>query len=83
MSTSSRIRDVKIWGWFVIAALWLGLVAAAMLRGGLGVDVITGRWISQGVAMLVSALLMELIFWGWLIPLSIGFLRLVRTKLAR
>jgi len=74
---------MRVWGCFLIAALWVSLVAAAMLKGGFGVGFITGRWISQSVAMLVSALLMELIFWGWLIPLSIGVLRLVRTRVAR
>jgi len=46
---------MKVWGWFVIAVLWLSLVAAAMLRGGLGVGLMTGRWVSQSVAMLISA----------------------------
>ena len=74
---------MKIWGWFVFAALWLGAVVATTFDfaagrfGGFSVSIETGKWLPEQLGFPLAAVLLYLILFGWLIPLSIGFLRTV------
>lgn len=71
---------MKLWVWFAVAVVWLVIPQVMIHNGGLTVTVMTGEGISEKVAFALSAFLMNLILWGWLIPLSIGLLRLVQSK---
>lgn len=71
---------MKLWLWFAIATLWLILPQLAIHTGGLSVGVMTGKHLPEGVAFATAAFLMNLIVWGWLMPLSIGLLRLARKR---
>ncbi len=74
---------MKVWGWFAVAVLWLMAVAAVMLFGAFNITILTPKSLPQKAGAALVALLMNLILWGWLIPLSIAVLQLIRTKLVR
>lgn len=73
---------VKVWHLFTISALWLGIVVAWTFDfherrfGGFGVFVDTGKYLTPRVALAVASTLLYLILFGWVMPLSIGLLRL-------
>ena len=71
---------MRPWTWFAIAALWLIVPQVVIYAGGLSVGVMTGKRLPEDVALGVAALLMKLIVWGWVIPLSIGIWRLAKKR---
>ena len=72
--SSSRICVMKNWVWFIVVALWLGALLAS--RFDFAVSMTPNRWIPFRLAKPIAETLIYFVLYGWLVPLSIGFLRL-------
>ncbi len=73
---------MKLWTWFAIAALWFIIPQVLIYTGGLSVFVETGKHLSENGALMIASFSMNLMLWGWTIPLSIGVLRFAKKRLA-
>ncbi len=77
---------MKPWAWFAIGGIWLLAIivplAAPLPWGvaGFGVSVSTSKWVNPNVALGIAGLMVNVVFWGWTIPIAIGFVRLVKER---
>lgn len=68
---------MRVWPWFAASALWLCLVAWWTAFGSFGVAVTAKHFKPETVFAVASALLNLLLF-GWVIPLCFGLWRLTQ-----
>jgi hypothetical protein len=76
------ILGMRVWRWFAASALWLGLIFAWTFDfhegnfGGFGVGINTGKHLTPQTGFALAPVLLDLMLFGWVIPLCIGLWRL-------
>jgi hypothetical protein len=68
---------MKAWPWLAAGVIWLGASIAVTELTGFGLAFRSSGFLPPRVSMVLVLLLMNVLLFGWTIPLAIGIKRLV------
>jgi len=71
---------MKAWAWIAVGVIWAIGIAVLFRTSGFAVGVKTSKWITPKDAFALAQAIMRFISWGWLLPLGIGGVKLIRAS---